>query len=283
MNFFKRIFNMIIIKTPDEVELIRQSALLVSKTLGMIAEIIKPGITTDFLDKQAEEFIRCHDAEPGFLGLYGFPKTLCTSVNEEVVHGIPSDYVLRDGDIISIDCGVLKNGFFGDHAYTFAIGEISDKKKSLLKATYESLYKGIFQIRSLNRIGDISFAIQQHVESRGYSVVRDLVGHGIGEKMHEAPDVPNAGHKRRGPLMKSGMVLAIEPMIAMGKPQVITLKDKWTVVTKDRLPAAHYEHNVAIVNGKPEVLSTYNFIEEALEKKGEFVAKRKKSVETISR
>ncbi len=270
MNLLSRIFGMIDLKKPSEIELIRQSAQIVSKTLGLIAEHIKPGITTLELDKIAETFIRDNGGKPGFLGLYGFPNTLCTSVNEQVVHGIPNNKPLQEGDIVSVDCGVWKNGYYGDHAYTFAIGEVSEEKKRLMKVTFESLILGINEAKQFNRIGDISHAVQYHCERNGYGVVRELVGHGLGRKMHEAPQVPNFGKKRVGPLLKNGLVIAIEPMINLGTHEVYTLSDKWTVVTKDKKPSAHYEHDVAIINGKPTVLSTFEYVEDALRKKGDF-------------
>ena len=257
---------MIHYKTREEIELMRESALIVSKTLGLMAENIKPGITPLELDKLAEEFIRDQGAEPGFLGLYDYPYTIITSVNEQVVHGLPTKRPLQDGDIVGLDCGALKNGFYGDHAYTFAVGEITDEVKQLLQVTKKSLYLGIEQMVSGNRIGDISHAIQSYTESFGYGVVRELVGHGLGRKMHESPEVPNFGKRGRGSKLKEGLVLAIEPMINLGTRRVIQLSDGWTIVTADRKPSAHFEHDVAIVDGKPEILSTYKYIEEALEK-----------------
>ncbi len=251
-------------KTREEIELMRESAVLVSKTLGMLAKEIKPGVTTLYLDKLAEDFIRDHQALPGFKGLYDFPNTLCTSVNEQVVHGIPNQKPLKDGDIVSIDCGVFKNGFYGDHAYTFTVGEVDDEILKLLKITRESLLLGIAQATAGNRIGDISFAIQRHTEKEGYGVVRELVGHGLGHEMHESPEVPNYGKRGRGPLLKNGLVLAIEPMINLGTRKVKQLSDGWTIVTADGRPSAHFEHDVAIVDGKPEILSTFDYIEEAL-------------------
>lgn len=256
---------MIIIKTPEEIELMRESALLVSKTLGMLAKEVKPGVTTLYLDKLAEEFIRDHGAEPGFLGLYGFPNTLCMSPNAQVVHGIPNEKPLNDGDIISIDCGVKKNGYYGDHAYTFEVGNVADEVKQLLKITKESLYLGIAEFKSGNRVGDVGFAIQNHVEQYGYGVVRELVGHGLGKKMHEDPQMPNYGKRGRGKLFKEGMVVAIEPMINMGTHKIDQLRDGWTILTRDRKPSAHFEHDVAIVNGKPQLLSTFDYVYEALE------------------
>lgn len=255
---------MIHYKTTDEIELVRQSALLVSKTLGMLGTEVKPGVTPLHLDKLAETFIRDHGGVPGFLGLYDFPNTLCTSVNEQVVHGIPDNRPLQEGDIISIDCGVLMNEFYGDHAYTFAVGEISPEVQQLLKVTKESLYLGIEQAREGNRIGDISYTIQQYTESFGYGVVRELVGHGLGRSMHEKPEVPNYGRKGSGKRIREGLVIAIEPMINLGTRKVRQLRDGWTIVTADNKPSAHFEHNVAIVNGQPEILSTFEFIEAVL-------------------
>ena len=252
------------LKTSEEIELMRISAQLVSKTLGMLAKEIRPGVTTLYLDNLAEVFIRDHQAIPGFLGLYDFPNSLCISVNEQVVHGIPNDKPLLEGDIVSIDCGVLKNGFYGDHAYTFAVGEIEPEVSQLLKITKESLFLGIEQMRLGNRIGDISHAIQRHTEKHGYGVVRELVGHGLGEEMHESPEVPNYGKRGRGPVIKNGLVLAIEPMINLGTRKVKQLSDGWTIVTADGKPSAHFEHNIAVVDGKPEVLSTFDYIEQAL-------------------
>lgn len=255
---------MIKLKTREEIELMRQSAQLVSKTLGTLATEIRPGITTLYLDNLAETFIRDHEAIPGFLGLYDFPNTLCISVNEQVVHGIPNKKPLIEGDIVSIDCGVLKKGYYGDHAYTFAVGEIDPKIQQLLEITKESLYLGIEQMVSGNRIGDISFAIQRFTERHGYGVVRELVGHGLGKEMHESPEVPNYGKRGRGTVIKNGLVLAIEPMINLGTRKVKQLSDGWTIITADRKPSAHFEHNVAVVDGKPDILSTFDYIEEAL-------------------
>ena len=255
---------MIIPKSKEEIELMRESALLVSKTLGMIAGEIKPGITTLKLDQLAEQFIRDHGGIPGFLGLYGCPSTLLTSVNEQVVHGLPTQRPIEDGDIVSVDCGVLKNEFYGDHAYTFEIGEVEEATRKLLRITKESLYVGIREFRLGNRVEDVGNAIQKYTEAQGYGVVRELVGHGLGRKMHEAPEMPNYGKKGRGKQFIEGMVVAIEPMINMGTKNVKTLKDGWTVVTRDGKPSAHFEHNVALVNGKPELLSTFKYIYEVL-------------------
>jgi methionyl aminopeptidase len=242
----------------------RESALLVSKCLGLIAKEIKPGVTSLYLDKLAEEFIRDNGAIPGFLGMYGFPNTLCVSPNEQIVHGIPTDKSLENGDIISIDCGVLKNEYYGDHAYTFEVGEVNADTKKLLQITKESLYLGINEFKIGNRVGDIGFAIQNYVEKYGYGVVRELVGHGLGKKMHEEPEIPNYGRKGTGKKLVNGMVIAIEPMINLGTHKIIQLKDGWTIKTADLKPSAHFEHNVAMIDGKPELLSTFQYIYEAL-------------------
>lgn len=255
---------MVILKTREEIEIMRESALSVSRTLGIIASEIKPGVTPLYLDNLAETYIRDNGGIPGFKGLYNFPNTLCMSLNESVVHGIPTDIPLKEGDIISVDCGVLKNGYYGDHAYTFAVGEISPEVQRLLDVTKESLYIGIEQFRSGNRIGDISWAIQNHAEKNGYGVVRELVGHGLGKKMHEDPEVPNYGKRGDGPKLKDGMVIAIEPMINLGTRNIKQLKDGWTIITADKKPSAHFEHNVALIDGKPDILSTFDYIEEAL-------------------
>lgn len=259
----------IILKTREEIELMRESAQIVSKTLGMLSHEIKPGVNTLYLDKLAEEFIRDHGAVPGFLGLYDFPNTLCVSPNEQVVHGIPNEVELKEGDIISVDCGALKNGFYGDHAYTFPVGEVSEAIKKLLRVTKESLYLGIEQIRANNRLGDVGFAVQNHCEKNGYGVVRELVGHGLGREMHEGPEVPNYGRRGKGPKLSEGLVVAIEPMINMGTQRVKQLSDGWTIITADGKPSAHFEHDVAIVDGKPDVLSTFEYIkgEEKLDAK----------------
>ena len=254
----------VILKSLEEITLLYKSAQLVSKTLGMLAKEIKPGVSTLFLDKIAEEFIRDHNGIPGFLGMYDFPNTLCVSTNHEVVHGIPNNKSPKDGDIVSIDCGVLMNNFYGDHAYTFEVGEVSDDIKRLLKITKESLYIGIDNFRIGNRVGDISYSVQKHNESQGYGVVKELVGHGLGKNLHEKPEVPNFGKRGSGKKFMNGMVLAIEPMINMGTDQVIQSPDGWTIETKDGMPSAHYEHNVALVDGKPILLSTFDFIYETL-------------------
>lgn len=261
---------MIFLKTDEEIELMRVSNRLVGMTLGELAKHIKPGITTKQLDIIAEDFIRSHGAIPTFLGYKGapgtidFPGSICTSVNENVVHGIPSDYVLRDGDIISVDCGTLKDGFCGDSAYTFAVGEITEDIKHLLNTTKESLYQGIEKAVAGNRIGDIGEAIQTYCEKRKCSIVRELVGHGIGRNMHESPEVPNYGRKATGSLLKKGMCIAIEPMVNLGSKNVVFEEDGWTVRTKDRRMSAHFEHTVAIREGKADILSTFEFIESVL-------------------
>ncbi|MDD2524937.1 MAG: type I methionyl aminopeptidase [Bacteroidales bacterium] len=255
---------MIFLKTEHEIDLLRESNQLVGKTLCELAKIIRPGITTLYLDQIAEEFIRDNKAVPGFLGYNGYPYTLCVSVNENVVHGFPSGYVLKDGDIVSIDCGSILNGYYGDSAYTFCVGEVDSQIMKLLKTTKESLYLGIKKAVEGNRIGDIGHAIQTYCEGNGYSVVRELVGHGIGRKMHEDPEVPNYGRSGSGPLLKKGMVIAIEPMICLGKRQVVIESDGWTVRTKDRLPAAHFEHTIAIGSQKAEILSSFEFLEKEL-------------------
>ncbi|MDO6603156.1 type I methionyl aminopeptidase [Arenibacter palladensis] len=255
---------MIKIKTLEEIELMRESALIVSKTLGMLASEVKPGVTTLQLDSMAETFIRDHGGVPGFLGLYDFPNSLCMSPNAQVVHGIPNDTPLVEGDIISIDCGVLKNGFYGDHAYTFEVGEVNAETKKLLQVTKESLYVGIREFKVGNRVGDVGYAIQQYTESHGYGVVRELVGHGLGREMHEDPEMPNYGKRGRGKKFVEGMVVAIEPMINLGTRRIKQLKDGWTILTADNKPSAHFEHDVAIIDGKPEILSTFAYIYEAL-------------------
>ena len=256
---------MSLIKSKEEIELIRESALLVSKTLGMLAAEIRPGINTLHLDSLAETYIRDHGAVPGFLGLYDFPNTLCISPNSQVVHGIPNKEEVKEGDILSIDCGVLKNGFYGDHAYTFEVGEVKSEIKKLLKVAKESLYLGIAEFKKGNRTGDVGYAIQNHNESNGYGVVRELVGHGLGKEMHEKPEMPNYGKRGSGKKLIEGMVVAIEPMINMGTHKINQLKDGWTILTADSLPSVHFEHNIAIIDGKPNLLSTFDYIYESLE------------------
>jgi methionyl aminopeptidase len=255
---------MIYYKTEEEIELLRESSLLVGKTLAEVAKRIKPGIETIVLDKLAEEFIRDHGAAPGFKGYNGFPFTLCISINEQVVHGFPGKRTLIEGDIVSIDCGVLKNEFYGDSAYTFAVGEVDEEVRLLMERTKESLYKAIEVAVEGKRVGDIGYAVQSHVEQYGYGVVRDLVGHGLGKNLHEKPEVPNYGKRGTGVKLKEGMVLAIEPMINLGTRSVVQLQDGWTIRTADKKPSAHYEHDVAIRKGKAEVLSTFDYIEEVL-------------------
>ncbi|GAA0739845.1 type I methionyl aminopeptidase [Gaetbulibacter jejuensis] len=255
---------MIIVKTKEEIELMRLSALVVSKTLGMLAKEVKAGVTTNQLDKLAEDFIRAQGALPGFKGLYDCPSTLLCSVNEAVVHGLPTDRPLEDGDIVSIDCGALMNEFYGDHAYTFEVGEVDPETKKLIEVTKESLYVGIREFKSGNRVGDVGYAIQNHCETQGYGVVRELVGHGLGRKMHEDPEMPNYGRRGRGKKFIEGMVVAIEPMINGGTHRVKQLKDGWTIVTLDGKPSVHFEHDVALVDGKPEILSTFAYVYEAL-------------------
>ncbi len=257
---------MIVYKTKEEIELIKESSLLVAKTLAEVASRIKPGVTTLALDQAAETFIRDHGALPGFKGYHGFPFTLCISPNEIVVHGFPGKYELKEGDILSVDCGVLKNGFYGDSAYTFAVGEVSAPVKKLMKTTFQCLQIGISKLVEGNTIGHVSSAIQAHAESAGYTVVRELVGHGLGRNLHESPEVPNFGFEGKGPVIKNGLVIAIEPMINLGQRFVVQEKDGWTVRTADRKPSAHFEHTVAVVDGKASVLSTFSYIEEALEK-----------------
>ena len=254
-------------KTEDEIGLLRESSLLVGKTLAEVAKMIKPGVTTLELDAVAEEFIRDNEAVPGFKGYGGFPNSLCTSVNAEVVHGIPNNRPLEEGDIVSVDCGVLKNGFYGDSAYTFAVGNISAEVEELLKVTKESLNLAIEQVIAGMRIGDIGYAVQNHAESHGYGVVRELVGHGLGRSLHESPEVPNYGRRGNGLKLREGLVLAIEPMINLGVKEVRQSEDGWTIVTADGLPSAHFEHDVVIRKGKAEVLSTFKWIEEVLKEK----------------
>ena len=256
---------MIYLKTAEEIELLRKNNLLVSATLAEVGKHVRPGVSTLELDKLAEEFIRSHGAEPGFLGYGGFPNTLCMSVNEEVVHGIPSaKRILKEGDVLSVDCGTLMKGFYGDSAYTFAVGEIAPEVADLLRVTKEALYKGVAQAKAGNRVGDVASAVQEHAERHGYSVVRELVGHGLGRKMHEEPEVPNYGARGRGPLLKEGMVICIEPMINMGARYVVFERDGWTVRTKDRKPSAHFEFAVAVGKEGPDVLTDFGVIEQAI-------------------
>ena len=256
---------MIYLKTAEEIELLRENNLLVSATLAEVGKHVRPGVSTLELDKLAEEFIRSHGAEPGFLGYGGFPNTLCMSVNEEVVHGIPSaKRILKEGDVLSVDCGTLMKGFYGDSAYTFAVGEIAPEVADLLRVTKEALYKGVAQAKAGNRVGDVASAVQEHAERHGYSVVRELVGHGLGRKMHEEPEVPNYGARGRGPLLKEGMVICIEPMNNMGARYVVFERDGWTVRTRDRKPSAHFEFAVAVGKEGPDVLTDFGVIEQAI-------------------
>lgn len=258
---------MIHLKTEEEIEIIRENNLLVSKTLAEVAKHIGPGVTTLVLDKIAEQFIRDNGAVPGFLGYHGYPNTLCISVNDTVVHGIPSKYELREGDIVSVDCGTYYKGFYGDSAYTFEVGEVRPEVKRLLEVTKEALLLGIEQAVEGNRVGDVSAAVQRHAEANGFSVVREMVGHGLGKSMHEEPEVPNYGARGRGPKLQTGMVICIEPMINLGKKHIYMEKDGWTVKTTDRKASAHFELAVAIGKRKADILSTFKFIEEVLEEK----------------
>ncbi len=258
---------MIYIKTDAEVELLRASNMLVSRTLAEVAGHIRPGVTTLQLDSIAETFIMDHGALPAFKGYAGFPRTLCTSVNDEVVHGIPSDYALREGDIVSIDCGVILNGFYGDSAFTFTVGEVKPEILRLLEYTRASLEAGVLEAVTGNRVGDISHAVQVKAESGGYSVVRTLVGHGLGRHLHEGPEVPNFGKRGTGTRLERNLVICIEPMINMGTKNTRVESDGWTVRTGDGKPSAHYEYAVAVRDGKADLLTTYDYIEEVLLKR----------------
>lgn len=262
---------MIFLKTEDEIELMRAANLLVGDTLAEIAKIIKPGVTTAQMNSVAEEYIRDHGAVPTFLGFpnpYGgpFPASICTSVNDVVVHGVPNDTPLEEGDIVSVDCGTLLNGFNGDSCYTFCVGEVSEEVKVLLQRTKEALYKGIEAALPGKRIGDIGASVQEHCTSAGYGVVKEFVGHGIGKEMHEDPQVPNYGRRGNGPMIKNGLCIAIEPMITMGNPAIYMMPDKWTIKTRDGKVAAHYEHTIAIHNGKFDILSSFEKVERELNK-----------------
>ncbi len=259
---------MIYYKTPAEIEKMRLAALVVSRTLAEIAKIIGPGVTTKELDTLAEDYILSQNAVPGFKGYMGYPATLCTSVNEQVVHGIPNDVKLKEGDVVSIDCGAVLDGFHGDHAYSFMIGEVKPEVKELLRVTKKSLYIGIEASRAGQRISDIGYAIQTYTEKHGYGVVRELTGHGLGRNLHEDPSVPNYGRRGRGKMIRNGLVIAIEPMINLGKKEVGQLDDGWTIVTKDGLASAHFEHDIAIVDKKPVILSTFDYLEDALRERG---------------
>jgi methionyl aminopeptidase len=260
---------MIYLKTDDEVELLRQANLLIGRTLAELAKIIQPGVTTLQLDKVAEEFIRDNGAEPTFKGFPNpkggpFPASICTSVNEQVVHGIPNDKPLKEGDIVSIDCGTRLNGFCGDSCYTFAVGEISEETRKLLKTTKEALYKGIEQAVVGHRIGDISDAVQQYCQAQGYGIVREFVGHGVGREMHEEPQVPNYGKRGSGRMLKDGLCIAIEPMITLGTHEIYMQEDRWGIITRDRKIAAHYEHSICVRRGKADILSSFDEIEKVL-------------------
>lgn len=254
-------------KTQEEIEIIRLNCLLVCKTLALVASHLRPGVSPKELDRKAEEFIRDHQALPGFKGYRGFPATLCFSANDVVVHGIPYDVEVQDGDIISVDCGVSANGYYGDAAYTFLVGDVSAEVIELCKVTKESLYKGIEAARIGNRIGDIGFAVQHHAEKEnGYGVVRELVGHGLGKNLHESPDVPNFGKRGKGMMIKEGLVIAIEPMVNLGTRDVKQLRDGWTIVSKDRKASAHYEHTIAVMDSGPDILSDHTFLEKEIKK-----------------
>jgi methionyl aminopeptidase len=264
---------MIYFKTNEEIELIRNSSLLVAKTLAEVAKVIGPGVTGKQIDKIADEFICDHGGKPAFKGYNGFPNALCISPNDEVVHGIPSNKAFDEGDIISVDCGVLMNGFYGDSAYTFGIGAIAPEVEQLLRVTKESLYKAIEVSIVGKRIGDIGYAVQSYVEQYGYGVVRELVGHGLGKSLHEGPEVPNFGRRGNGVKLAEGMVIAIEPMINMGKRNVVHGKDGWTVKTIDGKPSAHFEHTVAVKKDKAEILSSFAMVEEVLSELNQQVVK----------
>jgi len=257
---------MLYLKTDEEIGLLRDSNMLVSRTLAEVARLIGPGVTTLYLDTVAETFIRDNGGIPAFKGYGGFPGTLCTSVNDEVVHGIPSGYILKEGDIISVDCGVILNGWYGDSAFTFAVGEIDEEVRRLLEFTRASLDEGVKEAVAGNRIGDISFAVQSKAESGGFSVVRELVGHGLGKKLHEPPEVANYGKRGSGPKMDKGLVICIEPMINLGRKETYQMEDGWTIRTIDGKPSAHFEYAVAVDKGKADVLTTFKFIEEVINK-----------------
>ncbi|NMM49414.1 type I methionyl aminopeptidase [Marinigracilibium pacificum] len=256
---------MIPVKSKEQIEIIRESADILGRAHGEVARAVKPGISTKALDKIAEEYIKDHQGHPSFLGYSGFPASLCISVNENVVHGIPGEYVLKDGDLVSIDCGVFYKGFHSDCAYTYAVGEVSEDIMRLIRITRQSLYEGIHAAVAGNRIGDIGYAVQSFVEKEGYSVVRELVGHGVGKNLHEKPEVPNYGKRGRGAKLKPGYVLAVEPMVNLGKKGIIQESDGWTIRTADRLPSAHFEHTIAITEeGEAEILTTHQYIEDYL-------------------
>lgn len=262
---------MIYYKTAEEIELIRESSLLVARALAEVAKLVQPGVSGLQLDKVAEEFIRDHHAVPAFKGYGGFPNSLCISPNEQVVHGIPVAKPFVEGDVISVDCGVLKNGYYGDSAYTFAVGEIKPELIKLLRVTKESLYKGIENAIVGKRLGDISFAIQAHCEKEGYGIVRELVGHGLGKSLHEAPEVPNFGKRGTGLKLQEGLVIAIEPMVNMGSKNVNHGKDGWTITTSDKLVSAHFEHTIVVRKGSAEILSSFEYVEEVLKMRNELI------------
>ncbi|MDR1112476.1 MAG: type I methionyl aminopeptidase [Bacteroidales bacterium] len=264
-------FRRIALKTPEEIELIKKSSLLVGKTLAEVAKVVKPGIPLTCLDRIGEQYICDNHAVPSFKGYNGFPAALCISVNDVVVHGIPNDSVLNDGDIVSIDCGVYLNGYHGDYAYTFAVGEISEAKRLLLQRTKASLYEAIKVAVKGNTIGHIGHAVQHYVEQFGYGVVRELCGHGIGKKLHEPPDIPNYGQPKKGDVLREGMVFCVEPMINQGTHRIYMEKDQWTIRTQDGKPSAHFEHQLAITAQGTEVLSTYEYIEEILKKENRLI------------
>lgn len=255
-------------KSAEDIEKLRKSATVLSQLLGEIAKEIKPGVTTGALDKLAYDYIHDHGGRPAFLNYQGFPKSLCISVNDQVVHGIPGDYVLRDGDIVSVDGGVELNNFISDSAYTFGVGEVAEEVKQLMKVTLEALHLGIEQAVAGKRVGDIAYAVQEHVEQYGYGIVRELVGHGVGYKLHEKPEIPNYGKRGTGSKLLEGLVICIEPMINLGKAGVKFWDDGWTVSTIDGKPSAHYEHMVAVDKGKPDILTSFSYIEEVLRKNG---------------
>lgn len=259
---------MIYYKTEEEIELLRENNRMVGQTLAEVGKWLEPGVSTLKLDKIGEEFIRDHGAEPGFKGYEGFPGALCISVNEEVVHGIPSsEKILKDGDIVSIDCGVYKNEYNGDCAFTFPVGEVREDVRSLMQATREALNKGIEQAIAGNRVGDIGFAVQKQIQQYGFSIVREMVGHGVGKSLHEEPQVPNYGKRGRGTQLKSGLVIAIEPMVNLGKRKIYQANDGWTIITSDQKPSAHYEHSIAVTKDGADILSTFEFVDEVLAKK----------------
>jgi methionyl aminopeptidase len=256
---------MIFLKTDDEIEVLRENNLIVARALAEVAKLIAPGVSTLDLDKRAEEYIRDNGAVPSFLNYNGFPNSICASINEQVVHGIPSaKTILKDGDVISIDCGAYKNGFHSDSAYTFCVGDVKEEVRLLLQTTKESLYLGIEQAVEGKRIGDIGFAVQQHCEKNGFSVVREMVGHGVGRHLHEEPEVPNYGRRSNGLKLKSGMVIAVEPMVNLGSRDILIERDGWTCRTVDRKPSAHFEHTIAIRKGKADILSSFDYIEQVL-------------------